>query len=251
MLSADVCECISLSISGWSGVSSEDMIIELDSVKKSFPDAAGAEDRVIIDGVSLQVSEADRFAIVGSSGCGKSTLLNLMGTLDLPTSGDVKIRGESVAGMGEKGLAALRSETLGFIFQLHHLLPQATVLENVMLPSLALRGGPSQAEVRERAEGLLERVGLSGQREQKPHQLSGGERQRAAVVRALINKPGVILADEPTGALDQARASELADLLIELNEEQGVALVMVTHDPGLAERMGRVLRIVDGKLEDA
>ncbi|MFT5853356.1 MAG: lipoprotein-releasing system ATP-binding protein [Verrucomicrobiales bacterium] len=225
-------------------------MIELDSVTKAFPDAAGGEPRVVIDGISLAVAGGERLAIVGSSGCGKSTLLNLMGTLDLPTSGEVKIGGRAVSGMGEKELAALRSETIGFIFQLHHLLPQATVIENVMLPSLALRGGSPQAEVRERAETLLERVGMSGQRDQKPHQLSGGERQRVAVVRALINKPGVILADEPTGALDQARAGELADLLVDLNEQDGVALVMVTHDPGLAQRMGRVLRIVDGKLEE-
>lgn len=225
-------------------------MIELVSVTKSFPDAAGASERVVIDGISLQLGEGERLAIVGSSGCGKSTLLNLMGTLDLPDSGQVKIGGREVSGMGEAELAALRSETIGFIFQLHHLLPQATVVENVMLPSLALKGGPPQAEVRARAEQLLERVGLHGQRDQKPHQLSGGERQRAAVVRALINRPGVILADEPTGALDQARAGELADLLVELNEDDGVALVMVTHDPNLAARMGRVLRISEGKLEE-
>ena len=223
-------------------------MIELESVTKSFPDAAGAVARVVIDCVSLTVADGERLAIVGSSGCGKSTLLNLMGTLDRPDSGEVRIGGRVVSGMGEAELAALRSETIGFIFQLHHLLPQATVLENVMLPSLAVKGGPPQQEVRARAEQLLERVGLHGQRDQKPHQLSGGERQRAAVVRALINKPGVILADEPTGALDQARAGELADLLVDLNEKEGVALVMVTHDPALAQRMGRVLRIVEGKL---
>jgi ABC-type lipoprotein export system ATPase subunit len=225
-------------------------MIELESVTKSFPDAAGASPRVVIDGVSLTVGDGERLAVVGSSGCGKSTLLNLMGTLDLPDSGQVKIRGQAVSGMGEAELAALRSETIGFIFQLHHLLPQATVIENVMLPSLAWKAGPKQGEVRVRAEALLDRVGLSGQRDQKPHQLSGGERQRVAVVRALINKPGIILADEPTGALDQAMARELADLLVDLNEREGVALVMVTHDPVLAQRMGRVLRIVDGKLEE-
>ena len=226
-------------------------MIELDSVTKAFPDAAGAADRVVIDGISLTVGAGERMAIVGSSGCGKSTLLNLMGTLDLPTSGEVTIGGRAVSGMGEKELASLRSETIGFIFQLHHLLPQATVIENVMLPSLAWKGGPSQEQVRERAERLLEQVGLSGQRDQKPHQLSGGERQRVAVVRALINEPQVILADEPTGALDQERAGELTDLLVDLNEKEGVALVMVTHDPALAARMGKVLRITGGKLEEA
>ena len=225
-------------------------MIELESVTKAFPDAAGASERVVIDGISLTVEAGERLAIVGSSGCGKSTLLNLMGTLDLPTGGEVRIGGKPVSGMGEGELAALRSETIGFIFQLHHLLPQATVIENVMVPSLAWKGGPPQDEVRARAEELLEQVGLTSQRDQKPHQLSGGERQRAAVVRALINRPGVILADEPTGALDQARAGELADLLVDLNEKEGVALVMVTHDPDLAARMGRVLRMVDGKLEE-
>lgn len=225
------------------------VMIELDQVSKSFPDADGASERLVIGEITLAVGQGERLAVVGSSGCGKSTLLNLMGTLDLPSSGEVRIGGKAVSGMVENELAALRSETIGFIFQLHHLLPQATVIENVMLPSLALKVGPPPGEVRARAEELLKRVGLDAQRDQKPHQLSGGERQRAAVVRALINRPGVILADEPTGALDQARAGELVDLLVDLNENENVALVMVTHDLSLAARMGQVWRIVDGKLE--
>jgi lipoprotein-releasing system ATP-binding protein len=187
-------------------------------------------------------------AIAGPSGCGKSTLLNLLGTLDQPTSGEVLIDGREVSGCSENELASIRSEKIGFIFQLHHLLPQSTVLENVMLPSLALSKRPSTDEVRKRAEELLDRVGIAGQRDLKPHQISGGERQRAAVVRALINNPGVILADEPTGALDQKRAGELVDLLVELNEERNVAIVMVSHDMDLAAQMGRILRIDEGKL---
>jgi len=224
------------------------MILELKDVTKSFPDAEGGAPREVLCGVTLAIAPGDRMAVVGSSGCGKSTLLNIMGTLDAPTSGSVVVAGKEVARAGEKELAALRSEAIGFIFQLHHLLPQSTVLENVMLPSLALKARPSAADVRARAVALLDRVGLRKQMHQKPHAISGGERQRAAVVRALINRPSLILADEPTGSLDQERAGELTSLLVELNEEENVALIMVTHDLGLARRMGRVLRIEKGKL---
>jgi lipoprotein-releasing system ATP-binding protein len=223
-------------------------IVELKNVTKSFLEADGGAEREILAGIDLAIESGDRMAIVGSSGCGKSTLLNILGTLDKPTSGSVSFSGKDVLGLSEKEISQLRSESIGFIFQLHHLLPQSTVLENVILPSLALAKKPNPAEVKSRAEKLLERVGLTGQMHQKPHQISGGERQRAAVVRALINRPRIILADEPTGALDQERAGELVDLLVELNEEEKVALVMVTHDPGLAERMGRVIRIDRGKL---
>lgn len=221
-------------------------IVELQNVSKSFPDADGGVVREVLKGVCLSVSKGDRMAIVGSSGCGKSTLLNILGTLDTPTSGTVKFEGRDVIGLSEKEISRLRSESIGFIFQLHHLLPQSTVLENVILPSLALAKRPDAAAVRARAEQLLKRIGLNGQMHQKPHQISGGERQRVAVVRALINRPRIILADEPTGALDQERAGELVDLLVELNEEEKVALVMVTHDAGLAQRMGTVKRIDHG-----
>ena len=223
-------------------------IVELQNVSKSFPDADGGVERKVLSGIDLTVSEGDRMAIVGSSGCGKSTLLNILGTLDTPTSGTVHFGGKNVTALSEKEVSRLRSESIGFIFQLHHLLPQSTVLENVILPSLALANKPEASKVKARAEQLLDRVGLTGQMHQKPHQISGGERQRVAVVRALINQPRIILADEPTGALDQERAGELVDLLVELNEEEKVALVMVTHDPGLAERMGTVRRIDRGVL---
>ena len=175
-----------------------------------------------------------------------------MGTLDRPDSGTVTIAGSDVSKLDDKALAALRVSEIGFVFQLHHLLPQATVLENVVLPSLALKGGASASAVEERARDLLDKVGLSEHQRKKPAQLSGGERQRAAVVRALINRPSLLLADEPTGALDQHRARELVELLLELNAGEGVALVMVTHDLAQAERMGRVLRFSEtGELEGA
>ncbi|MCL4104665.1 UNVERIFIED_CONTAM: hypothetical protein GTU68_004619 [Idotea baltica] len=171
----------------------------------------------------------DRFAIVGPSGCGKSTLLNLLGTLDSPNEGEIFVAGESILG-----------KKIGFIFQLHHLLPQCTVLENVLVPTLALTGSQESSSAPERAKALLARVGLGDKFDSKPGQLSGGERQRVAVVRALINSPKILLADEPTGALDEENAEKLIDLLIDLNESENLALVMVTHDLKLAERLGDI-----------
>ena len=204
------------------------------------------------DSVDLLVEIDARFprqhfaAILGPSGCGKSTLLNIIGALDRVDGGTVKVAGRDIAGLDEKALAAFRNESVGFIFQLHHLLPQCTILENVLVPTLAQPGATAKA--RERAEKLLAAVGLSHRLSHRPAQLSGGERQRAAVARALINQPKLLLADEPTGALDRVNAARLADLLVELNRAEGVALIMVTHAPDLAQRMGRVLELVDGKL---
>lgn len=227
------------------------MIVELNEVTKTFADADGGERRTVLDNVSLSIAAGERVAVVGPSGCGKSTLLNIMGTLDAPDSGSVKITGTDVAGMSEKDLSELRASKIGFIFQLHHLLPQATVLENVTLPSLALAGKADSSSVSERAKSLLDKVGLADSLEKRPSQLSGGERQRAAVVRALINQPALLLADEPTGALDQKRAGELVDLLMQINEEEEVALVMVSHNPALAGRMGRTLRFEEGSIAEA
>ena len=228
------------------------MIAHLENVTKSFADADGGARREVLREITLSIDAGERLAIVGPSGCGKSTLLNVMGTLDRPDSGTVTIAGSDVSKLDDKALAALRVSEIGFVFQLHHLLPQATVLENVVLPSLALKGGASASAVEERARDLLDKVGLSEHQRKKPAQLSGGERQRAAVVRALINRPSLLLADEPTGALDQHRARELVELLLELNAGEGVALVMVTHDLAQAERMGRVLRFGEtGELEGA
>ena len=170
-----------------------------------------------------------------------------MGTLDLPDSGTVELFGNSIAGASEEELSRLRSAEIGFIFQLHHLLPQCSVLENVLVPTLALKKR-DRASGASLARALLKRVGLESHESKRPAQLSGGERQRVAVVRALINKPKLLLADEPTGALDAENAATLVDLLVELNREQSVSLVMVTHDPKLAQRMGTVRKLVDGRL---
>src|SRR5204862_1202496 len=167
----------------------------------------------------------------------KSTLLNIIGTLDRPSGGKVSLTGLDVTALSETGLAEVRSRVVGFVFQLHHLLPQCSILENVLVPTLTGRGPDG---VEDRARKLLDRVGLGGRLTHRPGQLSGGERQRAAVVRALINEPKLLLADEPTGALDRAAADTLTELLIELNREEGVALVVITHAMSLAERMSRV-----------
>lgn len=192
--------------------------------------------------------EGESLAIVGPSGCGKTTLLNIAGTLDRPDSGWVHLAGREVARLPEPELARLRAREIGFVFQGHHLLPHLTVLENVLLPTLAQeRRVP--AEVWNRAHSLLERVGLSERHQHRPAELSGGEKQRAALVRALINRPRLLLADEPTGALDHAAAVALAQLLAELNREQGVTLIVVTHWEDLASRLQRRLRLVDGVLQ--
>jgi ABC-type lipoprotein export system ATPase subunit len=211
------------------------MLLELTQVTKQF------DGRTILDGISLTVEAGESVAIVGPSGSGKSTLLNLMGALDAPTAGTVKLNGRDLTGLLDEELAGIRNREIGFIFQAHHLLPQLTVLENALLPVLS--GGPD-----ERVLTLLQRVGLGRRLSLRPGQLSGGESQRVAVVRALINRPKLLLADEPTGALDHATAESLADLLVQLNREEGVALVTVTHWPALAQRMARRYELRDGKL---
>jgi lipoprotein-releasing system ATP-binding protein len=187
-------------------------------------------------------------AIAGPSGCGKSTLLNIIGTLDRPTSGTVTLTGRDVPSLTEKQLAELRSGVIGFVFQFHHLLPQCSILENVLVPTLV---GTPPEDPEGRARKLLERVGLGSRLTHRPGQLSGGECQRAAVVRALINRPQLLLADEPTGSLDRGSAASLAQLLGELNREEGVALVYVTHSADLAARAGRVLELRDGRLDSS
>lgn len=222
-----------------------EIIVELKGVNKWYP---GVEDRKVLQGIDLEVRSGQRFSVVGPSGCGKSTLLNIMGTLDSPSEGQIVFDAKDLQGASEKELAALRSEQVGFIFQLHHLLPQCSALENVLVPTLARSDRPEEGALRERAERLLKRMGLADHMQSRPSQLSGGERQRVAVVRALINQPRMILADEPTGALDEGNAEKLMDLLIELNEEEEVALVLVTHDLALAKRVGDVRELREGKL---
>lgn len=208
-----------------------------------------APERKILDGLDLGVVEGERFAIVGPSGCGKSTLLNVIGTLDEPSEGTVTVGGVETSGLSEEAIARVRSERIGFIFQMHHLLPQCTALENVLVPTLALAEKPDAGAVSARARDLMERVGLADKLDSLPAQLSGGERQRVAVVRSLINKPGLLLADEPTGALDEENAENLIELLVELNRSEGLALVVVTHDREIAEAVGEIRTLKHGKIE--
>ena len=221
------------------------MLLELEDV--SFAYAAPAGPLPVLRGVSLTVESGHSLAVLGPSGSGKSTLLNLMGALEVPTSGRVRIEDRDVADLGEDARAELRNTRIGFVFQSHHLLPQLTVWENVLVPAM-VRGVTDEVEAR--ARRLLERVGLMPRVDHTPGALSGGARQRVAVVRALVNAPKLVLADEPTGSLDRRTAEDLGDLLAELNREEGAALVTVTHSEALAERMGRALVLEDGTLTE-
>ena len=220
-----------------------DALIELKGVTKSYDGAHGAAP--ILQGLDLAVEPGETLAIVGPSGCGKSTLLNLLGALDRPSGGAVVFDGRDLSTLDDHALAQFRNASVGFVFQLHHLLPQCTALENVLVPTLVHRAAQ---DPRERAVRLLERVGLAGRMNARPGELSGGERQRAAVVRALINSPRLLLADEPTGSLSRAGADALAELMLELNREEGMALVVVTHADAVARKMGRVLELDAGRL---
>ena len=214
------------------------MLLELSHVAKSYGTVE------VLKEVNLQLAAGEPIAIIGPSGSGKSTLLNIMGALDVPTRGTMSLDGRDLSHLTEKELAGIRNRQIGFIFQLHHLLPQCTVLENVLIPTLASPNTDRQ----DRAEQLLDRVGLKHRLTHRPGQLSGGECQRVAVVRALINQPKLLLADEPTGSLDHAAATNLGQLLCESNKEEGVALVLVTHSLELARQMPRVLELRDGEL---
>jgi ABC-type lipoprotein export system ATPase subunit len=223
-------------------------MLELVHVEKSYPSAQDGGGVRVLKDISLKVEKAQSMVIVGPSGCGKSTLLNIIGALDRPTSGHVFFDGLDLAGLDEAQLAGFRNRQIGFVFQLHHLLPQCTVLENVLVPTLADKSHSSTQETHARAVELLERVGLKEFLLRRPGELSGGQRQRVAVVRALINRPRLLLADEPTGSLDREASENIADLLTELNRAEQVALIVVTHSLELAGRIGDVMELREGLL---
>lgn len=213
------------------------MLIEVRDLAKSYGETP------VFSALSFTVAAGETVAVVGPSGCGKSTLLNCLGGLDRPTSGQVQFDGRDLSTLDDHALAALRAGSIGFVFQDHHLLPQLSALENVLLPTLALSRRPNEAQVRASAKELLAKVGLAGKENRRPAQLSGGERQRVALARALINKPKIILADEPTGALDVANATTVAEVLLSLNHQAGTALIVVTHSAALAARMSRQIQL--------
>jgi len=228
-------------------MSDRENILQLEHVWKHYDSGSGEPTEVLKD-VSLTVAPGESLAVVGPSGSGKSTLLNIAGALDRPTRGSVLLGGRDLCALGEAELAAVRNRSIGFVFQLHHLLAQCTIWENVLIPTLAGGHAREAGEAEARARSLLQRVGLGDRLSHRPGQLSGGERQRVAVVRALINQPGLLLADEPTGSLDRAAAKNLTQLLVELNGDEQVTLVVVTHAAYVAEQMGRAMELRDGTL---
>ncbi len=220
------------------------IVLQCSQLAKQFSDGDLKTD--VLSDINFSVHKGDRIAIVGSSGSGKSTLLHLLGGLDQPSRGTVEIHGKDINALSVNSLSKLRNQSLGFVYQFHHLLPEFSALENVAIPLII--GGESPKSAQQQAEELLIKVGLGHRLIHKPSELSGGERQRTALARALITKPDCLLADEPTGNLDNKTAQAIFDLILEMNESLGTALLIVTHDMGLASQMERTLSLIDGKL---
>jgi lipoprotein-releasing system ATP-binding protein len=227
-------------------MSSGTPVVHAENLGKTYSE--GSLRTPVFDGLHLAVHPGETVAILGASGAGKSTLLHLLGGLDVPSAGEVYVAGQKMSALSDAARGQLRNRALGFVYQFHHLLPEFTALENVMLP--VLLDGTDVGEASQRAKALLESVGLGHRLEHKPGELSGGERQRAAVARALVNKPACVLGDEPTGNLDERTAATVFAQMLELNHAQHTSLVLVTHDRGLARRLDRVLELHEGKLRE-
>jgi lipoprotein-releasing system ATP-binding protein len=223
------------------------MLLQLQNITKGYGQPGTHSYRPVLKELNLELALGEKVAIIGPSGSGKTTLLNLIGALDLPESGKILFENTDITGYSKNDLADFRNKKLGFIFQLHYLMPQLTLWENVLLPLLP-EGNKISKEQKDWAERLIRKVGIWEQRNQKPAEMSGGECQRTAVVRALINKPKLILADEPTGALDQDNATALSELLIQLSKEENITLVTVTHSTELAEKMEKIYTLKNGKI---
>jgi len=226
------------------------MLLELRNISKKYEIPSGEGHTTVLRDVSLQITQGESVAVVGPSGSGKSTLLNIIGALDKPTSGVVTFAGKNLADLDDAELSQIRNQEIGFVFQLHHLLPQCTVFENVLIPTIPPGLKKEDEDVQERARNLLGEVGLEKHKDYFPAQLSGGEMQRVAVIRALINRPKLVLADEPTGSLDRESSENLGQLLVKVNKEEGATLITVTHSIEIARLMDKVYRLQDGILEN-
>lgn len=222
------------------------VVLKCDNVSKSYKD--GQLNVNVLNQLRLEVLEGQSVSIIGSSGSGKSTLMHILGGLDKPTSGSVVLMGQNLSQLGQKQLGLLRNQYLGFVYQFHHLLPEFSALENVMMPLLI--GKMKKAEAEQRAVEMLEKAGLKKRIQHRPSELSGGERQRAAIARALVTRPKCLLADEPTGNLDRKNAQNVLDMMLDLKSELNTSLIVVTHDDELAGRFDRVMLMHDGRLEE-